>query len=64
MQSQQNRKNNKIFKLMSLTIGTRSPSQCRYSVCQNLDHITKSLILILLLDKKESRKQGKELVFK
>ncbi|CAK62761.1 unnamed protein product (macronuclear) [Paramecium tetraurelia] len=29
MQSQQNRKNNKIFKLMSLTIGTRSPSQCR-----------------------------------
>ncbi|CAK57248.1 unnamed protein product (macronuclear) [Paramecium tetraurelia] len=29
MQSQQNRKNNKIFKLMSQTIGTRSPSQCR-----------------------------------
>ncbi|CAD8195920.1 unnamed protein product [Paramecium pentaurelia] len=29
MQSQQNRKNNKIFKLMSMTIGTRSPSQCR-----------------------------------
>ncbi|CAK61735.1 unnamed protein product (macronuclear) [Paramecium tetraurelia] len=29
MQNQQNRKNNKIFKLMSMTIGTRSPSQCR-----------------------------------
>ncbi|CAD8122459.1 unnamed protein product [Paramecium sonneborni] len=29
MESQQNRKNNKIFKLMSQTIGTRSPSQCR-----------------------------------
>ncbi|CAD8096077.1 unnamed protein product [Paramecium sonneborni] len=29
MQNQQNRKNNKIFKLMSEIIGTRSPSQCR-----------------------------------
>ncbi|CAD8146997.1 unnamed protein product [Paramecium octaurelia] len=27
--SQDNKKNNKIFKLMSQTIGTRSPSQCR-----------------------------------
>ncbi|CAD8054779.1 unnamed protein product [Paramecium primaurelia] len=27
--NQENKKNNKIFKLMSLTIGTRSPSQCR-----------------------------------
>ncbi|CAK70674.1 unnamed protein product (macronuclear) [Paramecium tetraurelia] len=27
--SQENKKNNKIFKLMSQTIGTRSPSQCR-----------------------------------